>query len=349
MMRRIISATTIRGALSAALLRGGASAASSRHFLGSSGIRHGGDGAADVAAAFSFRRRSSSLRPSSQHPLLPLPDPPDYDGDMTSPWDVRGAFLESNVGRVAFVRHGNTAPADADFDRALTDLGRSQSAAAGASYGANELYPYFEKAALCSSAPRCAETARLFLDATAKELMKGLTDEDSTSFAMPTLELDSNLYDGTMQPEGSRLFRSIGYAPLREYLENSDGDDAEAARSVLGGYARSSLDAIWNVLTASSSSSEKAGATAAGDGSGGDDNSGRTLLFFAHAIYLPAAALGLAAAIGCESGGGKESNDDGRAVGRMDLMLDTNTREAEGYCVHVDTRRVSLLQLPHEQ
>ncbi|KAL7543951.1 hypothetical protein ACHAXR_013364 [Thalassiosira sp. AJA248-18] len=144
---------------------------------------------------------------------------------------------------------------------------------------------------------------------------------------MPPLRLYSKLYDGTMQPDGSRLFRSIGYAPLRSYLENPNVGDAESARCVLGEYARTSLDIIWDVAANHHH----------------EDNfiskANKTLLFFAHAIYLPSAALGFAAAIGC----GNRSTEKGETV---DLILDTNTEEAEGYCVHIDTQSVSLLHRP---
>ena len=54
---------------------------------------------------------------------------------------------------------------------------------------------------------------------------------------------------------------------------------------------------------------------------------GSTLLFFAICTrYIYLAALGFATAIG---------------------LLDTNTKEAEqGYCVDIDTRSISLLELP---
>jgi cyanate lyase len=100
------------------------------------------------------------LLPSSQHPLLPLPiEVADTSNSHVplAPSEIQATFLESGITKVAFIRHGNTAPASNDFERTLTELGRSQSLAAGASYGI-DLYPFFNEA-LCSSAPRCVETA----------------------------------------------------------------------------------------------------------------------------------------------------------------------------------------------
>ncbi|KAL7439207.1 hypothetical protein ACHAXM_006621 [Skeletonema potamos] len=227
-----------------------------------------------------------------------------------APTEIQKTFLESGINKVAFIRHGNTAPASNDFERTLTDLGRSQSIVAGASYGI-ELYPFSDEA-LCSSAPRCVETANLFLNSILEE--KTRQQDEVGEYVIPNLSLQPQLYDGTMQPAGSRLFAKIGYAPLRSYLENEIIDDAEAARIVLGGYARSSLDIIFDV--AKNCKLQKPPTT----------DSGRTLLFFAHAVYLPSAALSLAAALDCHDG--------------LELILDTNTKEAEGYCINVDNENV---------
>jgi hypothetical protein len=55
-----------------------------------------------------------------------------------------------------------------------------------------------------------------------------------------------------------------------------------------------------------------------------------TLCFIGHAIYLPAAALGVSSLIGCEQT-------------EMDVILTTNTREAEGYVLDLKARKVSYL------
>ncbi|KAK1739084.1 hypothetical protein QTG54_010400 [Skeletonema marinoi] len=258
------------------------------------------------------------LLPSSQHPLLPLPI--DTVADTSShvplaPSEIQKTFLESGITKIAFIRHGNTSPASNDFERTLTELGRSQSRAAGASYGI-DLYP-FSNVALCSSAPRCVETANLFLGSAAETMQQ----DDVGDYAMPKLSLQEQMYDGTMQPEGSRLFAKIGYAPIRSYLENENLDDVEAARIVLGNYARSSLD----IMVGATTKERRHNAST-------DTDIGRTLLFFAHAVYLPSAALCLAAALDCYNG--------------MDLILDTNTKEAEGYCIDIDKENVSLLCRP---
>lgn len=178
-----------------------------------------------------------------------------------------------------------------------------------------ELNCLHSNVALCSSAPRCVETADLFL----KSVFETVQQDDSDECIAPQLRLrlQDELYDGTMQPAGSRLFAEIGYAPIRAYLANENLDNAEAAKTVLGSYARSSLGII---LRTASIESHVAKANVDID---------KTLLFFAHAVYLPSAALALAAAIGCHHG--------------MGLMLDTNTKEAEGYCIDIDNKTVSLL------
>ena len=147
------------------------------------------------------------------------------------------------------------------------------------------------------------ETAKIFLDAAG-------VAEKQIEFVY-----NQDLYDGTMQPEGSRLFKKIGYAPLRNYYEDPDEDDRRVAHEVLGSYGISSLNAIKEVAHHDGKVSENS-----------DDKS--TLLFFAHAVYLPAASLCLASASGC--------------LGE-DLCLDTNTKEAEGYLVDLEKRACSLL------
>ena len=285
-----------------------------------------------------FQNRHIAILPSQQHPLLPLPPPTvAFDANsvtntdataITSPSAVQEAFLQSHITKVAFIRHGNTAPSPTgvDYDRSLTELGRQQSRIAGSSYGVRELFPYYEKGALCSSAPRCVETAHIFLDASFKTLKD--SNKEDRNISMPPLNLQSNMYDGTMQPEGSRLFRSIGYAPLRSYLENTNEDDANAARCVLGGYARLSLDIIWEMVLKHDLDNDKKALLRKHK-----EGIGTTLLIFSHAIYLPSVALGCAMAIGCRE---------------VDLLLHTNTKEAEGYIVHVDTQSVSLLNRPKE-
>jgi hypothetical protein len=269
-------------------------------------------------------RQPLSLLPANQHPLLPLPTQvTSIDVPLTPPFEVRNTFLESGITKVAFIRHGNTSPASVDFERTLTEVGRTQARIAGASYG-TKLHPFSDEA-ICSSAPRCVETANIFLESLAETLVQQQQQQDlsmSEESNTPKLSLQSQLYDGTMQPEGSRLFNEIGYAPIRSYLANKNLDDADAAKVVLGKYASSSLDIMYDLAQEGKKlvipKNER--------------DIGRTLLFFAHAVYLPSAALSLAAAIECYDG--------------MDLILDTNTKEAEGYCIDIFNENVSLLCLP---
>jgi len=214
------------------------------------------------------------------------------------------AILSAGINKVAFIRHGNTNKTPTggnDFDRQLTDLGRDQARAAGTSYGTG-IQPFYTLA-LCSPAPRCVETAKIFLEAVG-------IGEDQIEFMRKEV-----LYDGTMQPEGSRLFKKIGYAPLRDYYEDPDLDDRMVSHKILGSYGISSLEAIKEV---------------AEDITGQSHSGGKTLLFFAHAVYLPAASFCLASAIGC-------MGED------LDIVLDTNTKEVEGYLVDLEEKKCSLL------
>jgi len=86
----------------------------------------------DIRSFHCERQPPLHLIPSSQHSLLPLPI--DAAAANTSnnhvplaPSEIQKTFLESGINKVAFIRHGNTATASNDFERALTELGRSQS------------------------------------------------------------------------------------------------------------------------------------------------------------------------------------------------------------------------------
>mmetsp|Transcript_16099 Transcript_16099/g.50495 ORF Transcript_16099/g.50495 Transcript_16099/m.50495 type:complete len:245 (-) Transcript_16099:171-905(-) len=127
--------------------------------------------------------------------------------------------------RVAYLRHGNTEPNEVDFDRTLTKQGRWQAVAAAKSYGLS-LRPFLPTA-LSSEAPRAVETAQIFLEDAGRDV---------------ELVTDRSLYDGTMQPEGSAVFREIGYAPLDFYLK--DG----RANAVLGDYAENAAARVAATL-----------------------------------------------------------------------------------------------------
>ena len=127
--------------------------------------------------------------------------------------------------RVAYLRHGNTEPNEVDFDRTLTKQGKWQAVAAAKSYGLS-LRPFLPTA-LASEAPRAVETAKLFLEDAGRDV---------------ELVTDRSLYDGTMQPEGSAVFREIGYAPLDFYLK--DG----RANAVLGEYAENAAARVAATL-----------------------------------------------------------------------------------------------------
>jgi hypothetical protein len=217
------------------------------------------------------------------------------------------ALAKAGVGRIAFLRHGETAKSEGiDFDRVLTTAGREQAREAGSSFG-KDLTPWHQTL-LVSPAPRTVETARLFME--------------SAGEANIQVRNDALLYDGTMQPNGSLLFRKIGYAGLETYLNCEDDGDREVARTVLGSYAHSVAHVIRDML-------EK---DIAEDDHGANKNA-TTLWIIGHAIYLPAIALGVASILGCQEPG-------------TNLILSTNTVEAEGYLVDVAASTVSLLQRP---
>lgn len=178
--------------------------------------------------------------------------------------------------------------------------------------------PFFPQV-MVSPAPRTMDTANLFLEATG--ISVGSHDLGIH------LEPVQSLYEGTMQPEGSRLFQKIGYAPLRDYLMCEDDEDRKTAQNVLGTYAHTVTDEIIRVLEL-----EKQKPNSANN----QNAQGLTLCLVAHAIYLPAAALAVATLADCDASS-------------IDLLLRTNTREAEGYLIYLDTKKVTYLARPSER
>jgi hypothetical protein len=177
---------------------------------------------------------------------------------------------EAGISKIAFLRHGQTGKAenDVDFDRLLTRDGRQQAKEAGLSFG-KELQPFYP-VILVSPAPRTMETAEIFMKAT------GATESTR-------LKPVQSIYDGTVQPGGNQIFRKLGYAPLRDYLDAEDDADRHVARKLLGAYAHSMVDAILDSIEPTSSPSTPS----------------CTLWIVGHAIYLPAAALGVASLANC--------------------------------------------------
>jgi hypothetical protein len=188
---------------------------------------------------------------------------------------------------------------------------------AGHSFG-KSLQP-FCPVTLVSPAPRTLETAQIFLQAAGATESTRLTPVQS-------------LYDGTMQPKGSQLFRKLGYAPLRDYLDNANATDRQVARTLLGAYAHLAVDAILEAIGPSSSASTTT-ATTTGTGTAPKAS---TLCFFGHAIYLPAAALSVASLAGCD----KDS---------IEILLSSSTQEAEGYLIDVETSKMHYLARPPKQ
>jgi len=272
---------------------------------------------------------------------------PGNGGDESSPAPTPSlpeSCRLAGISRIFFLRHGQTAPKPddgRDFDRVLTDTGLRQAREAGSAFAAyQELLPLYRKA-LVSPAPRTVETCRLFLEA-AMEASTGSSNDVSKFVGATEIVPIQSLYDGTMQPEGSRLFRKIGYAPLRAYVDNDDDpEDRETARRVLGEYGRTVLSAVSETLRrdwGERSSHE--------EGSVEEDRNASpttsTLLVVGHAIYLPAAALAVALTAAANSRDSETSQHEDD----FDVILSTNTREAEGYLIDLRRGRVQYLARP---
>jgi Histidine phosphatase superfamily (branch 1) len=255
-----------------------------------------------------------------------------YSSSSCAEWNLPNCAVEPpefqdlarrvGIRRIAFLRHGNTAPAEngVDFDRVLTPLGRDQSREAGRALGAR-LLPF--RKVLVSPAPRTVETAQHFFEeaassaASSKHLSPSVHDPTARA-STQVLTLVQGLYDGTMQPEGSVLFRKIGYATLQSYVDANDPADREVARRVLGEYSTLVAHEILQTLRLLPPEAEQSATS-----------NGATMLLVGHAIYLPAAALGISRLCGCSN---------------QELLLDTNTKEAHGYCIDLPQATVTLLE-----
>jgi len=224
---------------------------------------------------------------------------------------------QTNVHRIGFLRHGQTLPSPPggiDFDRCLSEKGREQVAEAGSSFG-KELLPFYHSM-LVSPAPRTTETAQIFLQAAL------VANEETNNIQIQPVQ---SLYDGTMQPGGNAIFRRIGYAPLRAYVDVEENDiveDRELIRTLLSRYAHDTANAIAKQLQ---SDEEKVKVN--------DTQPGTTLWVVGHAIYLPSAVLGVATLANCDES-------------CKEMILSTSTREAEGYLVDLISSTVRYLERP---
>ena len=162
---------------------------------------------------------------------------------------------------------------------------------------------------LVSPAPRTVETAKLFL---------GAANVPSTSCRIKPMQ---SLYDGTMQPKGSQLFRKLGYSPLSAYVNSEDRTDREVSRALLNSYASTVMDAMMDVMEDPT------------DPQNVDDT---TLWMVGHAIYLPAAALGVALTVNCDKRG-------------IETILSCNTKEAEGYLIDIQQSTATYMSRPASQ
>lgn len=218
--------------------------------------------------------------------------------------DFLDRVASRSIRRIAFIRHGQTSSASdgIDFNRKLTEIGVSQAQQAGATYGRLDLPPYFSLA-LSSPAPRTMDTAKNFLESST------LGDQ------VEIIPIDI-AYDGTMQPEGSKLFNKIGYAPLRDYLESPNEEDRTASQHLLGQYASDIAESIVETVSRVQNNPEV--------------SEPLTLLFFGHSVYLPSAALKVASLAGFQSS-------------KVECLLNIPTQEAEGYLMDLDQRTCRYL------
>ena len=213
---------------------------------------------------------------------------------------------KAGISKIGFIRHGKTSPKPEgghDFDRLLTDEGRNQAKEAGSSFG-REMKPLYHSI-LVSPAPRTVETAEIFL-----ECIRNTDKTTSPCSLVPA----QRLYDGTMQPEGGPLFQQLGYAPLRDYLDNPESKDRELARVLLGQYADTVIEAMSHIMESCSTKQSDPERTA----------TDTTFWMVGHAIYLPAAALGVASILDCNPSG-------------IETILSSNTKEAEGYLIDISS------------
>ena len=230
---------------------------------------------------------------------------PAYGGEA-----FRSLCDKAGVSRVGFLRHGRTAPKPEngiDFDRLLTDEGRDQAREAGSSFG-SETKPFYPRM-LVSPAPRTLETAKLFMSA---------ANVPSTDCSIIPVQ---SLYDGTMQPQGSQLFRKLGYSPLSDYVNSEDTTDRKISRELLGSYASTVMDVMVDTMQETTDSHDL------------DDS---TLWLVGHAIYLPAAALGVASIVDCDDRG-------------IETILSCNTKEAEGYLIDLQQSTATYMSRPVSQ
>jgi len=237
---------------------------------------------------------------------------------------VQPTLAAQGISRIAFLRHANTLPTPingTDFDRPLSPLGKQQAQEAGTTF-ARDLQPYFTKMYV-SPSPRTIETAQIVLD--------HIPPPPPPS---PKMEMDTSLYelyDMSAQPGSGRLFEKHGYAPLKEYLNDTTNEqDCTDARVGFGMYSHSCINALMNALAATT---PPAPPTTTTDGTGNGSGGGTTLWVVGHAMYTPSIVLGLATIL--------DFDDTSK-----DLILSTNTKEAEGYLLDIANKEVSLLQRP---
>lgn len=225
----------------------------------------------------------------------------------------KNKIQNERITRLLFLRHGKTAPSPdgIDYNRKLTEEGRIQSSDSGRIFGCT-LLPFY-KNVLISPSPRTTETANLFLTAS---FDSDHAQTQRNCFLTPIQEA----YDGTMQPEGSAIFKKIGYAPLIHYLDNKQNEhDKNTARQLLGQYASNIMASIISVIDSNERQERRL-----------LNSSNYTMVFVGHAIYLPAVVFGIACTLDCDDGS-------------KELILNTVTGEAEGYLVDVTRRQVTYL------
>jgi hypothetical protein len=99
------------------------------------------------------------------------------------------------------------------------------------------------------------------------------------------------------------------------YIENENDECRIPSQEILGTYAIACVEAMIDTVS---------------DPAQSNPDTVCTLMMVGHAVYLPAAALALASLVGCPSGSEK-------------VILETNTKEAEGYLIGIEGGNVQYL------
>ena len=102
-----------------------------------------------------------------------------------------------------------------------------------------------------------------------------------------------------------------------DYVNSNDLEDRDLSRHLLGQYADTVIQVMASTLEASSAANTDM----------------TTFWFVGHAIYLPAAVLGVSSLVNCKESG-------------IEIILSSNTKEAEGYLIDLQNSEATYLARP---